>query len=89
MQFLTCIYFFQHLEDYGYNRIKTLDHLHLNRPTDPKRQPLWTFMMSALQNFPQSDTSKVYSESTAIASFILPLCRVFLADPCKMLFLNL
>ncbi|KAF9276116.1 hypothetical protein BGZ88_001931 [Linnemannia elongata] len=77
-----------HLEDYGYNRIKTLDHLHLNRPTDPKRQPLWTFMMSALQNFPQSDTSKVYSESTAIASFILPLCRVFLADPCKMLFLN-
>ncbi|KAG0290481.1 hypothetical protein BGZ97_006162, partial [Linnemannia gamsii] len=76
------------LDDCGYNRIKSLDHLHLNRPTDPRRQPLWTFMMSALQNFPQSDTSKVYSESTAIASFILPLCRVFMADLYKMLFLN-
>ncbi|KAF9899763.1 hypothetical protein EC991_008341 [Linnemannia zychae] len=57
--------------------------------TNPKHRRLWTYVVSALQEFPVTDTTRAYSESTAISSFILPICRVFVAAPDKKLFLNL
>ncbi|KAF9938826.1 hypothetical protein BGZ65_012125 [Modicella reniformis] len=44
--------------------------------------------MTAVQEFPESDSTKDYTESTSISSFILPLCRVFMSMPGQKVFLN-
>ncbi|KAF9110427.1 hypothetical protein BGX27_006359 [Mortierella sp. AM989] len=74
-------------EDHDFDRAKCLEFL-LSHAKEPKHQRLWTYFVSALQEFPSSDTTKVYSESTAISSFILPICRVFVSAPDKKLFLD-
>ncbi|KAF9345159.1 hypothetical protein BGX26_003461, partial [Mortierella sp. AD094] len=76
-----------HFEDHDFDRAKCLEFL-LSFSTDPKHRRLWTYFVSALQEFPVSDTTRVYSESTAISSFILPICRVFVGSPDKKLFLD-
>ncbi|KAF9899760.1 hypothetical protein BX616_002861 [Lobosporangium transversale] len=76
-----------HFEDHDFDRAKCLEFL-LSCAKDPKHQRLWTYFVSALQEFPSSDTARVYSESTAISSFILSICRVFVSAPDKKLFLD-
>ncbi|KAF9993785.1 hypothetical protein BGZ80_002560 [Entomortierella chlamydospora] len=44
--------------------------------------------MTAMQEFPESDSIKGYFESTSISSFILPLCMVFMGMPSQRVFLN-
>ncbi|KAF9176646.1 hypothetical protein BGZ50_000162 [Haplosporangium sp. Z 11] len=51
-------------EDHGYDRTKSLKHISDNAPLDSKYQKLWTFLMTAVQEFPESDSTKGYSEST-------------------------
>ncbi|KAF9345335.1 hypothetical protein BGX26_003263, partial [Mortierella sp. AD094] len=76
------------LEDYGYDRKKSRKHLFDNPPLDGEDDKLWTYILTAIQEFPQSDCTKSYSESTSISSFILPLCRVFMGMPDQRMFLN-
>ncbi|KAG0012323.1 hypothetical protein BGZ82_002638, partial [Podila clonocystis] len=52
------------LEDHGYDRAKSLKHISDSAPLDSKYQKLWTFLMTAVQEFPESDSTKGYSEST-------------------------
>lgn len=75
-------------EDHGYGRTKSLKHILDSVPSDSKYQKLWTFLMTAIQEFLESDSKKGYSESTSISSFILPLCRVFMSMPGQIVFLN-
>lgn len=87
---LTHTYTFQQaLEDHGYDRAKSLKHISDSTPLDSKYQKLWTFLMAAVQEFPESDSTKGYSESTSISSFILPSCKVFMSIPGQRVFLNL
>ncbi|KAF8942781.1 hypothetical protein BGZ47_006159, partial [Haplosporangium gracile] len=51
-------------EDLGYDRTKSLKHISESAPLDSKHQKLWTFLMAAVQEFPESDSTKGYSEST-------------------------
>ncbi|KAG0345949.1 hypothetical protein BG005_001021, partial [Podila minutissima] len=76
------------LEDHGYDRAKSLKHISDSTPLDSKYQKLWTFLMAAVQEFPESDSTKGYSESTSISSFILPSCKVFMSIPGQRVFLN-
>ncbi|KAI8599334.1 hypothetical protein EDD21DRAFT_162792 [Dissophora ornata] len=76
-----------YFEDNDFDRAKCLEFL-LSFATDSKHKRLWTYVVSALQEFPLTNTTRAYSESTAISSFILPICRVFVAAPDKKLFLN-
>ncbi|KAG0207105.1 hypothetical protein BGX28_001581 [Mortierella sp. GBA30] len=57
-------------------------------PSDQAQRKLWAYLVNAVEHFPIYDSTKEYSESVAIASYILPLCRVFIGDPDKMAFLN-
>ncbi|KAH7028522.1 hypothetical protein BKA57DRAFT_252627 [Linnemannia elongata] len=77
-----------HHEDHGHDRTKSLKHISDNAPLNSKYQKLWTFLMTAVQEFPESDSVKGYSESTSISSFILPLCRAFMSIPDQRVFLN-
>ncbi|KAI8594462.1 hypothetical protein EDD21DRAFT_427790 [Dissophora ornata] len=75
-------------EDHGYDRTKSLKHISDSAPLDSKYQKLWIFLMAAVQEFPECDSTKGYSESTSISSFILPLCRVFMSMPSQRVYLN-
>ncbi|KAF9429195.1 hypothetical protein BGZ76_001677 [Entomortierella beljakovae] len=75
-------------EDHGYDRTKSLKHISDSPPLDSKYQKIWIFLMNAVQELPESDNTKSYSESTSISSFILPLCRVFMGMPDQRVFLN-
>ncbi|KAF9307967.1 hypothetical protein BG003_011802, partial [Podila horticola] len=54
----------QTLEDHGYDRTKSLKHISDSAPLDSKYQKLWTFLMTAVQEYPEPDSTKGYSEST-------------------------
>ncbi|KAG0009659.1 hypothetical protein BGZ81_003260, partial [Podila clonocystis] len=75
-------------EDHGYDRDKSRKHISENAPSDGTYQKLWAYLVTAIEEFPESDSSKNYSESTAISSFILPLCRAFMSMPNKRVILN-
>ncbi|KAG0345522.1 hypothetical protein BG005_001272 [Podila minutissima] len=75
-------------EDHGYDREKSRKHISENAPSDKKYHKLWAYLVTAIEEFPQTDSCKSYSESTAISSFILPLCRVFMSMPDKRVILN-
>ncbi|KAG9062221.1 hypothetical protein KI688_006553 [Linnemannia hyalina] len=76
------------LEDHGYDREKSRKHISENAPPIGSYQKLWAYLVTAIEEFPESDSSKSYSESTAISSFILPLCRAFMSMPNKRVILN-
>ncbi|KAF8942098.1 hypothetical protein BGZ47_006820 [Haplosporangium gracile] len=76
------------LEDHGYDREKARKHISKNAPPNGSYQKLWAYLVTAIEEFPKSDSSKCYSESTAISSFILPLSRVFMSMPNKRVILN-
>ncbi|KAF9137090.1 hypothetical protein BGX30_010578 [Mortierella sp. GBA39] len=78
----------QTLEDHGYDREKSRKHISENAPSNGTYQKLWAYFVTAIEEFPESDSSKNYSESTAISSFILPLCRAFMSMPNKRVMLN-
>ncbi|KAF9578551.1 hypothetical protein BGW38_005590 [Lunasporangiospora selenospora] len=75
-------------EDHGYDREKSRKHISENAPSDGTYQKLWAYLVTAIEEFPESDSNKNYSESTAISSFILPLCRAFMSNPNKRVILN-
>ncbi|KAF9272526.1 hypothetical protein BGZ68_002331 [Mortierella alpina] len=75
-------------EDHGYDREKSRKHIIENAPSDGSYQKLWAYLVSAIEEFPEFDSSKSYSESTAISSFILPLCRAFMSMPSERVILN-
>ncbi|KAH7055048.1 hypothetical protein BKA57DRAFT_434661 [Linnemannia elongata] len=76
------------LEDHGYDREKSRKHISENAPPNGSYQKLWAYLVTAIEEFPESDSSKSYSESTAISSFIMPLCRAFMSMPNKRVILN-
>ncbi|KAF9946561.1 hypothetical protein BGZ72_000230 [Mortierella alpina] len=78
----------QTLEDHGYDREKSRKHIVENAPSNESCQKLWAYLVSAIEEFPEFDSSKSYSESTAISSFILPLCRAFMSMPSERVILN-
>ncbi|KAF9536490.1 hypothetical protein EC957_010659, partial [Mortierella hygrophila] len=59
-----------------------------NAPPNGSYQKLWAYLVTAIEEFPKTDSSKSYSESTAISSFIQPLCRAFMSMPNKRVILN-
>ncbi|KAG0331272.1 hypothetical protein BG004_001742, partial [Podila humilis] len=75
-------------EDHGYDRDKSRKHISENAPSDDTYRKLWAYLVTAIEEFPDADSSKTYSESTAISSFILPLCRAFMSMPNKRVILN-
>ncbi|KAF9098467.1 hypothetical protein BGX27_000792 [Mortierella sp. AM989] len=75
-------------EDRGYDRGKSRKLISENMPSDGKHQKLWAYLVNAIEEFPEFDSSKDYSESTAISSFILPMCRVYMSMPDKRVVLN-
>ncbi|KAF8926406.1 hypothetical protein BGZ47_002714, partial [Haplosporangium gracile] len=60
------------LEGHGYDREKSRKHISENAPPNGSYQKLWTYLVSAIEEFPEFDSNKSYSEATAISSFILP-----------------
>ncbi|KAF8928396.1 hypothetical protein BGZ58_009680 [Dissophora ornata] len=52
------------LEDHAYDRSECLKHILSNAPKDDEYQKLWNFLMIAVQEFPEFDSTKGYSEST-------------------------
>ncbi|KAK3815394.1 MAG: hypothetical protein J3Q66DRAFT_208895 [Benniella sp.] len=75
-------------EDNGYNREKSHKHISENAPSGGGYRKLWSYLITAIEEFPEFDGSKEYSESAGISSFILPLCRAFMSIPHKRVFLN-
>ncbi|KAG0373562.1 hypothetical protein BGX24_011548 [Mortierella sp. AD032] len=75
------------LKDHGDDREKSRKYISENAPSNVY-QKLWAYLVTAIAEFPKSDSSKTYSESTAISSYILPLCRAFMSMPNKSVFVN-
>ncbi|KAI8345726.1 hypothetical protein B0O80DRAFT_471902 [Mortierella sp. GBAus27b] len=75
-------------EDNGFNRERSHKHISENAPSGGGCRKLWSYLVTAIEEFPEFDGSKEYSESAGISSFILPLCRTFMSIPHKRVFLN-
>ncbi|KAF9313232.1 hypothetical protein BGZ91_006334 [Linnemannia elongata] len=76
------------IADKNYDRTEILVELAKSSPTNPIDRKLWVFLLGAVSKFPVKDTTKLYSESTGLSSYVLPLCQAFMGDPEKMVFLN-
>ncbi|KAF9118177.1 hypothetical protein BGW39_001416 [Mortierella sp. 14UC] len=76
------------IADKNYDRTEILVELAKSSPTNPIDRKLWVFLVGAVSKFPVKDTTKLYSESTGLSSYVLPLCQAFMGDPEKMVFLN-
>ncbi|KAK3836508.1 MAG: hypothetical protein JOS17DRAFT_772017 [Linnemannia elongata] len=76
------------ISDKDYDRSEILIEMAKSHPTDPIDRRLWGFLVGAVLKFPVKDTTKLYSESTGLSSYVLPLCQAFMGDPEKMVFLN-
>ncbi|KAF9345752.1 hypothetical protein BGX34_004509, partial [Mortierella sp. NVP85] len=76
------------ITDKNYNRSEILIEMAKSPPSDPIDRKLWVFLVGAVSKFPIKDTTKLYSESTGLSSYVLPLCQAFMGDPEKMVFLN-
>ncbi|KAF9416286.1 hypothetical protein BGZ94_010260 [Podila epigama] len=76
------------IEDKNYARSEILTEMAKCPPADPIDRNLWMYLMNAVSKFPVKDTTKLYSESTGLSSYALPLCQTFMSDPDKMVFLN-
>ncbi|KAG0059740.1 hypothetical protein BGZ89_000157 [Linnemannia elongata] len=74
--------------DKNYDRSEILIELAKNPPTEPIDRKLWVFLVGAVSKLPVKDMTKLYSESTGLSSYVLPLCQAFMGDPEKMVFLN-
>ncbi|KAF9377840.1 hypothetical protein CPC16_011613 [Podila verticillata] len=77
------------IADKNYNRSEILIDMTKSPPSDPIDVKLWLFLLGAVSKFPVKDTTKLYSESTGLSSYVLPLCQAFMGDPDNMVFLNL
>ncbi|KAF8941775.1 hypothetical protein BGZ47_007193 [Haplosporangium gracile] len=71
-----------------YERPGILIEMTKNPPKDSIDHKLWGFLVGAGLKFPAKDTTKLYSESTGLSSYVLPLCQAIMGDPEKMVFLN-
>ncbi|KAF9373499.1 hypothetical protein CPB97_000509 [Podila verticillata] len=76
------------IADKNYDRSEILIDMAKSRPSDPIDVKLWLFLLGAVSKFPVNDTTKLYSESTGLSSYVLPLCQAFMGDPDNMVFLN-
>jgi len=83
------ISFEQLIKDKKYDRPEILIDMAKCHPSDPIDLKLWLFLLSTVSKFPVKDTTKLYSESTDLSSYVLSLCQVFMGDPEKMVFFNL
>ncbi|KAF9973725.1 hypothetical protein BGZ65_009114 [Modicella reniformis] len=75
--------------DKNYDRSEILIEIAKSHPSDWIDQKFWIFLVGAVSKFPVKDTTKLYSESTGLSSYVLPLCQTFMGGPEKMVFLNL
>ncbi|KAG0010589.1 hypothetical protein BGZ81_002684 [Podila clonocystis] len=76
------------IADKNYDRSEILIDMAKSPPSDPIDVKLWLFLLGAVSKFPVKDTTKLYSESTGLSSYVLPLCQAFMGDPDSMVFLN-
>ncbi|KAG0317595.1 hypothetical protein BG000_004510 [Podila horticola] len=74
--------------DKNYDRSEILIDMTKSPPSEPIDLKLWLFLLGAVSKFPVKDTTKLYSESTGLSSYVLPLCQAFMGDPDNLVFLN-
>ncbi|KAF9178230.1 hypothetical protein BGZ51_007819 [Haplosporangium sp. Z 767] len=75
------------IEDNKFGREESFPEIISSPPSSSIARKLWMYILSALNDFPLVN-DKSYSESTGVSSYIVPLCRVFMANTEKCTFFN-